>query len=121
MCNDRESFYALEELKKPVNVKVGNGEYVKAKVQGKIKVQIKTASKKGRKFELSEVLYVPDMVCTYKEFFVQAPVEYARLSLHVSRSVRSVRFRLLVVRAITESITCSSSVKRRSPPLPWHP
>ena len=61
MCNDRESFYALEELKKPVNVKVGNGEYVKAKVQGKIKVQIKTASKKGRKFELSEVLYVPDM------------------------------------------------------------
>ena len=61
MCCDRNDMQEIKRLDNPKNVKVGNGEYVKAKFKGSVKLLVKSSSNGTRKVKLHEVLLVPKL------------------------------------------------------------
>ena len=60
MCNDRRQFQKMKRLDEEVNVKIGDGNTVRANFEGTVKLRIK-AINQVRKFKLKNVLFVPDL------------------------------------------------------------
>ena len=63
MCADKTQFITLEELKKPLEVTLGDGFALQATGRGTVFLNIKFAEKKFNKCKLRDVLYVPDLSC----------------------------------------------------------
>ncbi len=61
MCNDVNQFRDLKALKKVKKVKVGNGCFMEAKLEGTVYINLKSRNNKVSKCKLSNVLLVPDM------------------------------------------------------------
>ena len=60
MANDEKQFDKLEELEKPEKIKVGDGFYLTATMQGEIKLKLKVNGK-IKTCTLRNVLYVPEL------------------------------------------------------------
>ena len=61
MCNDVNQFRDLKALKRVKKVKVGNGCFMEAKLEGTVSINLKSRNNKVSKCKLSNVLLVPDM------------------------------------------------------------
>ena len=60
LCNNRRQIRNMRRMKVVKSVKVGNGNYVKAKYEGTVKLRIRSGNR-VRVFKLTNVLFVPDL------------------------------------------------------------
>ncbi len=61
ICNDREAFTELHELKKPMNVALGDGHTLKAPGRGIVATQLLLPNEVIKRCILQDVLYVPEL------------------------------------------------------------
>ena len=60
MCNNSSSMQNLRKLDSSQKIKVGNGNFVEAKAEGTVKLEI-NAGNSTRKFKLQKVLFAPEL------------------------------------------------------------
>ena len=61
MSTDRSQFSDYSPLEIPLGVTLGDGHHLKAVGRGSVTLEVETPSSKGKKCNLSNVLYVPNL------------------------------------------------------------
>ena len=62
MCNDEKLFESFEDLHKPQEVTLGDGNTLEATGQGNVSLEMRLSSGKSERCILRNVLYIPKLV-----------------------------------------------------------
>ena len=61
MCNDEKLFESFEDLQKPQEVTLGDGNTLKVTGQGNVSLEMRLSAGKSERCILRNVLYVPEL------------------------------------------------------------